>query len=206
VHQHQLAFIASDVGVSARARVEHRAGLHAALAAISERRAAALLVYRLAVLDQGLTGQEAVLALVWGHSGEVLTCVGGRIDPQQLEGEIRAASREAVRSFADLERRLEVARLQARRQRKIARGGYAGGAPAFGYRATAGALEPDPDEQATLTRMSELRGLGASLRQIADILTAEGFRPKRADRWHPESLRRIITRLEGFKAPRRGPN
>jgi Recombinase len=53
----------------------------------------------------------------------------------------------------------------------------------------------DTSEQAALTRIEELWRAGASLRAMARILSAEGYRPKRSDRWHPESLRRIIGRL-----------
>jgi hypothetical protein len=30
---------------------------------------------------------------------------------------------------------------------------------------------------------------------MAAALAAEGHRPKRSDRWHPEGLRRIVARL-----------
>jgi hypothetical protein len=52
-----------------------------------------------------------------------------------------------------------------------------------------------PEEEATVRRISELRREGRSLREIAAVLTSEGYKPKRSDRWHPESLRRIVARL-----------
>jgi hypothetical protein len=88
------------------------------------------------------------------------------------------------------------ARSSARRRRKVARGDYAGGAPAFGLRVEAHRLVAEATEQATLERIGELRRAGASLRAIARVLDQEGYRPKRSERWHPESLRRIIARLE----------
>jgi hypothetical protein len=62
------------------------------------------------------------------------------------------------------------------------------------------ALVADDQEQGTLDRIRELHSGGASLRTIADTLTAEGYAPRqsklrKSDQWHPESLRRIVARL-----------
>jgi DNA invertase Pin-like site-specific DNA recombinase len=86
-------------------------------------------------------------------------------------------------------------RLSAGRKRKAETGGFADGSPAYGYRAEGRKLAPEPDEQAALRCIAELHAKGASLRGIADALTAGCYRPKRSDRWHPESLRRIVARL-----------
>ena len=45
-----------------------------------------------------------------------------------------------------------------------------------------------------LDRAIELRASGSSLRSIGRLLTREGYLPKRADRWHPETLRRMLAR------------
>ena len=34
------------------------------------------------------------------------------------------------------------------------------------------------------------------VRRIAETLTAEGYPPRRADRWHPETLRRMLARSQ----------
>jgi DNA invertase Pin-like site-specific DNA recombinase len=162
------------------------------LAAVTDRRAAGLIVVRRDVLATGVILQEAILALVLDHDGEVFTCDRGPIDGDDRG---RSTLRQAFRTFARLDREVRAAHSRARRQRKRARGGYIGGAPAFGYRAEARQLVVEASEQAALARIDELRRTGASLRAIARILSAEGYRPKRSDRWHPESLRRIIGRL-----------
>jgi DNA-binding transcriptional MerR regulator len=54
---------------------------------------------------------------------------------------------------------------------------------------------PDERDAATMQRIRELRAEGRSLRQIAAVLTAEGHRPKRSERWHAQSLSRIVARL-----------
>lgn len=65
-------------------------------------------------------------------------------------------------------------------------GGYAKGAPGFGYRAEAKAfaLSPDDAEHATVTRIVALRGRRSLLRRVSVILTAEGHKPKRGTKWH----------------------
>jgi DNA invertase Pin-like site-specific DNA recombinase len=92
-------------------------------------------------------------------------------------------------------------RLRAGRQRKAEKGGFAYGAPGYGYRAERGELVAVEDEQRTLGRIAELHAGGASLREIAATLTDEGHTPKQAarrtekagqpSRWHPETIKRI---------------
>ena len=77
---------------------------------------------------------------------------------------------------------------------KAEQGGYAHGAPPLGFRAEGGELVPDPDEQAAVQRIVELRAEGESLRQIAAALTAEGFTPKRGGAWHPQQVARVLDR------------
>ena len=55
-------------------------------------------------------------------------------------------------------------------------------------------LVEDSVERAAVDRALELRGEGASLRRIAAQLEAEGHKPKRGGRWHPETLRRVLAR------------
>ena len=70
---------------------------------------------------------------------------------------------------------------------------WAAGDYRFGYR---GAGEdkgrdaaPNPDEQAVVARIMELRGEGQSYRLIAERLDAEGKRPRRAASWSAMSVR-----------------
>jgi DNA invertase Pin-like site-specific DNA recombinase len=96
--------------------------------------------------------------------------------------------------FAQLERGMIAARLRAGRRLKAERGGFAYGSPAFGYQAQERELVPDPEEQRALERILELRRQGASLRTIARTLEDEGVKPKRSDRWHPQTLKRLLDR------------
>ena len=58
-------------------------------------------------------------------------------------------------------------------------------------------LEPrDRFVLAALARMQTLRESGASLREIANVLTAEGHHPRRSDRWHPATVSRALVTSE----------
>jgi hypothetical protein len=59
-----------------------------------------------------------------------------------------------------------------------------------------GELVPDPAEYRAVLRAFALRSRGASLRAIAETLAEEGHMPKRSARWHPETLRRLLARVQ----------
>jgi DNA invertase Pin-like site-specific DNA recombinase len=95
---------------------------------------------------------------------------------------------------SEYERSIISLRLRSGRELKASRGGYAYGAPPLGFRSENRALVEDDAETRTVERVRQLHGDGLSLREIADALTAEGRTPKRSERWHPETLRRILAR------------
>ena len=196
---HQLLSIHRDEGISGTKEAVDRPGLATALADVEDD-AGALVVAKLDRLARHLTVQEAVLAQVWKHGGRVFAVDVGEVLRDDPDDPMRTAMRQMVGVFAQLERATVAARLRAGRRAKAARGGYASGAPRFGMRAEDRELVADPTEQATIARIVELRRAGASLRQIADTLTAEGRPTKRGGRWHAEVVRDILER-SGADAP-----
>lgn len=195
---HRIVGWHSDEGISGSNGVEHRIGLHDALADLQDGRAAGIVVYRLDRLARQLTVQETTLAAVWTMGGTVFSADIGEVPKDDPDDPMKTALRQMIGVFAELERGTIRARLRAGRRIKHERGEYAGfGSPSYGQKAEGGKLVADEQEQAALARIAELHAEGASLREMATTLTAEGFRPKRSDRWHPESLRRIAARLGG---------
>ena len=193
---HRVAVWCRDEGVSGSNGIDQRVGLLDALTALKEHRADALVVYRVDRLARALTIQEATLAKVWDLGGTVFAVDLGEIQRDDPDDPMKTALRQMVGVFAQLERGMIAARLRAGRRLKHERGGYAGfGSPAYGHRAEDRELAPDKDEQSALARIRELHVAGASLREIGATLTAEGHKARRSDRWHPETLRRIVARL-----------
>jgi DNA invertase Pin-like site-specific DNA recombinase len=195
-HRHRLVRVVRDEGVSGTLPAEERPGLAEALSLIRNGKAAGLVIARLDRLARELTVQEAILAQVWRHAGSMFTSDSGEVARDDPDDPMRTAMRQMMGVFSQLERAMIGARLRAGRKLKAERGGFAYGSPPFGYKAEGGGLVEEPEEQQALKRIRQLTSRGASLRTIARTLEAEGYRPKRANRWHPETLRLILSRSE----------
>jgi hypothetical protein len=68
------------------------------------------------------------------------------------------------------------------------------------YSSESGEVLPDGADDPMRTAMRQMAGVFSelerrSLRQIAAVLDTEGHKPKRSERWHPQSLSRIVARL-----------
>jgi DNA invertase Pin-like site-specific DNA recombinase len=213
---HRVTVWASDEGVSGSNGLESRIGLADALAAVRSRQAGGIVVYRLDRLARDMVLQEQLLSEVWRMGGRVFSTSAAEdsyLDPDGADADpSRALIRQILGAVAQYERAMIRLRLRAGRRRKAEQGGYAAPPPPpLGYRVERGELVPDDDEQRVLARIKELRatpdpetGQPMSLRRIAETLTAEDLRPKRSKsgRWHPESLRLILKRLD---EEQRGP-
>lgn len=201
-NHHRIVEWASDEGVSGTKDLSDRFGLADALNAVKERRAGAVVFYRLDRLARELIVQESVLVDIWRSGGEAFSTVTAeanlRDDPDDPG---RKLVRQMLGAFNEYERAMIALRLRNGRRRKAIKGGFAYGAPGFGYRAEDKALVPVETEQAVLARIAELRASGASLRAICATLEAEGHHTKRGGTtWHPPVVARIVTRLEASAA------
>jgi DNA invertase Pin-like site-specific DNA recombinase len=194
-NRHRLVALYRDEGVSGAKPVAERPGLLAALAAVKDGQACALVVPKLDRLARSLGVQEAALGMVWRSGGRVFSLDHGEILCEDTEDPYRTAMRQMMGVFSQLERGVIVARMKAGRAHKAEQGGYAYGAPGYGQRAEGGALVAEATEQAALARMRALRTDGASLRTIAATLDAEGHKPKRGGTWQPRQVGRILQRV-----------
>jgi len=195
-HGHRLVGIYCDEGLSGTRDVADRPGLRDALKALQDGRADALVIPRLDRLARSLSVQEAALAHAWRSGARVFSCDSGEVMCDDPDDPMRTAMRQMMGVFSQLERSMLTARMRAGRQMKADKGGYAYGAPPLGYAAHDGALVADDSEQATVKRIMSLRGAGKSLREIAQTLTDEGHKPKRSERWHPQTLASVIKRQQ----------
>jgi DNA invertase Pin-like site-specific DNA recombinase len=195
-HGHRITSWHTDSGVSGSNGLDFREALPDAVAEVRAGRAAGLVVYRLDRLARDLVLQETLLAEIAAAGGLVFSTMPGEqaVIEDDPEDPSRRLIRQVLGAVAEYERSLIRLRLRNGRRRKAEQGGYAFGSPPYGYRAEGRELVPEPAEQVALARIRQLRAVGSSIRQIAVTLTAEGHRPKRGERWHPEIVRRILAR------------
>jgi DNA invertase Pin-like site-specific DNA recombinase len=189
---HRIVATHRDEGVSGSKGLDTRPGLASAFQALEDGQADALVVYRLDRLARKLASQETWIETLERKGRKVVSVT----EPEYGEDETRDFVRQVLGAVAQYERAVIVRRMQSGRAEKAARGGYAYGSPAFGQRVQDGELIPDEAESAVVARIRELGAQGASLRQIAERLDAEGSKPKRGDRWHAQTVRRVLARPE----------
>ena len=188
---HRIVATYQDQGVSGSNGLSDRPGLSEAFRAVEAGEGDALVVYRLDRLARKLASQLTWIEQLESKGRSVISVT----EPDVGQDELRTLVRQILGAIAEYERATIVRRMQSGRAAKASRGGFAYGSPPLGQRAQDGELVPDPAEQAVIIRIRELRAEGASLRRMAATLTAEGYRPKRGGRWHPETLRQITSRL-----------
>lgn len=187
---YRLLAVYRDEGVSGSR--EDRKGLEEALASVRYNGANALAVSSLDRLARSLTVQEAGLQQVWSAGGRVFALDTGEVLADDPDDPVRTFVRQVLGAVAQLEAGMIARRLRRGRDHKRTAGGYSGGAPPYGWRSQRGSLEPDPSEQAVLGRMRALRSEGASLREIAVLLNADGIPTKRGKEWHPYGVARVL--------------
>lgn len=195
VNGHKIVAWQTDV-ISGASELRNRVGWCEAAAQVKSGRAAGIVVARLDRLARDVMVQELLLRKLSDLGGVVLSTREN--ENEMLNGESKDPSRKLVRvilgAISEYDREMTVDRLAAGRQAKARRGGYAHGALPYGYRSDQGDLVPVADEQRALVRMKQLAAQGASMRDIARALTAEGHPTKRNGQWHPVTVARILQR------------
>ena len=190
----RLARLVTDEGKSGTLEATERPGLLDVLKAVRDGQAEGVIMRDLDRIARTLTVQEAVLAQLWRLGGHAFVVTSPDEVPQDdPDDPMRTAMRQMAGVFAQLERAMLAKRMRNGRAAKAEAGGYAYGGPPYGQRADGGQLVPDEAEQAVLARMRAMRDEGASLRDIADALNAEGIRARRGP-WHPQTVARALGR------------
>ena len=189
--RHQLAAIVSEN--PSAASLEDRQGLAEALAALHQGLAQGFVVYRLDCLDSALVVQEQLLAEVRATGARVYSLQPD--DAAELRRIPADPSRQGVRDVlrAAAANQPQMAALRSRRRRQSA--------PVQGRRPTVTASLRAPSFPTLPSRQHwsvspncepRARRCGRSPREF----DSNGHKPKRGQRWHPESVRRIVERLE----------
>lgn len=197
-HGHRIVAWFRDEGLSGSEGIETRVALANALTSLKDSSAEGLVIYRLDRLARDLILQETLLRDIWAMGAHVFSTDSAEAGNLQNTPDepSRKLIRQVLGAVAEYERSMIALRMKAGRRRKHERGGFAYGAPGYGYRSEERALVAHVDEQVALGRIVELRAEGRSIRQIIAQLEREGHRPKRGEVWNVGTLSRIVRRLK----------
>jgi DNA invertase Pin-like site-specific DNA recombinase len=141
-----------------------------------------VLIEKLDRLARDLMVQESIIADMKRNGFDLISVA----EPDLCSDDAsRTLMRQMMGAFAQYEKSMIVAKLRGARQRTRARDGRCEGRKPFGHTS---------DEMAVVYRMKDLRGQGLNDVQIADALTNEGLRPRKADAWSSAVVARILER------------
>jgi DNA invertase Pin-like site-specific DNA recombinase len=172
---------------------EARPGLYEALAALKHSDASTLVVYRLDRLARSLTTQEAVLGVAWKNGAQVASVEQGIIPRDDPPDPMRTAMRQMAGVFAELERRMIVARTTSGRRAKAALGYHMHGPAPYGYRIADGMLERT-DEYRNVERIIAMRESGETVRAIAEALNRDRIPSPSGGTWGHSTVRKVLAR------------
>jgi DNA invertase Pin-like site-specific DNA recombinase len=160
----------TDAGVSGAAPLTERPAMLAALGDLRAHGAGVLAVAKRDRLARDVMAAAMIDRLTLDAGARVVSAAG-----EGTEGDDPAAvlMRRMVDAFAEYERAVIAARTRAALAVKKARGESTGEAP-YGYRAEAGRLVKDADEQAVIARVRQARAEGLTVREIAEGLRLAG--------------------------------
>jgi DNA invertase Pin-like site-specific DNA recombinase len=190
-----LGTIHADEGISGAEPAERRPGLTAALDDLEE--GDALLVAQPDRLGRDVPEGIRLLGELKAR-GVVLLCANGV--STEGDDDVSWLTMMLLLVLAEFQLRQGRTRTRSALAAKKARGERLGSTP-FGYELDAeGELAPDLEQLRALGIMQRMRAEGETLRAICDRLDAEGLKPKRGARWHPQSVKTVLETADRRKA------
>jgi DNA invertase Pin-like site-specific DNA recombinase len=187
----ELARIYEDAGFSGSLEAPDRPGLRDLLVAVQP--GDSVVVYKLDRVARDLRISLNIEVAIRRSGGELISVT----EPFRRSDPAQDLLLNILMSFGQFEKSLITARLTGGRRAKAQTGGYSGGRPPFGYKATQDkTLAVDEEKAATVKRVFELRALypEAPLQKLADFLNAEGHTTAKGGKFHKNSIKRIIDR------------
>jgi DNA invertase Pin-like site-specific DNA recombinase len=169
--------------ISGKTDGDDRPGFAAMMAALHANGTRTVIVERLDRLARTLRVQEIVIADFQKYEFTLISTAEPDLDNDNPD---RVMIRQILGAVSQHTSSTLVAKLRGARLRARATDpDYKEGRKPYG------AL---PGEEETIQRIRKLRADGKSLKEIAQKLTAEGRKPRKADHWHMSSIRLILSR------------
>lgn len=171
-----------------------RPGLSDIFAGAKEGRFAVVLVAKMDRIARDLMLQLWIEKELLKYKVEIVSAA----EPFRGQDPTNKLFRQIIGAFAEFEKSRIADRLTGGRKEKARQGGYAGGVPALGYKATRGkkSLAVDEEKAAAVKRIFELarKRSKLTLQQIADKLNEEGHTAAQGKPFHKMQVKRVLDR------------
>jgi DNA invertase Pin-like site-specific DNA recombinase len=198
VNGHRITEWRRDEGESGTIEAVDRPGLSAAIELVKAKTVGGIVVADLDRFARALTVQETALALTWLAGGSVFTATWGEVPRNDPDDPSRTLIRQVMGSVVEYEKSMLVLRMRKGKAAKSTTGRKTDGQYAYGYKATGTGRDrdagPQPEQQAVVARIVQLRDAGQSWRQVCDELNAGGVPTKQGRQWLPMTAKRIYDR------------
>lgn len=166
-----------------------REGLALALAMIARGEAEGLIVAKLDRLTRSVKDLGELIEKYFAKFS--LFVVAEQVDTRTASGRLVL---NLLTSVAQWERETIGERTAAALGAKRARGEKTGGAVPFGYDLEAGKLAENPQEQAIIRLIDDLKGRGHGYKAIAKELNNRGYTTKQGAEWKQMTVKRVVNR------------
>jgi site-specific DNA recombinase len=153
-----------------------------------------LVVWKLDRLARDSFDQEMFLKLLWDAGVAIHSTDASELDTLTTTNKTdpqRVLLRQILGAFAQYEARIIEARMRNGLVHKASKGGYSGGRPPYGYRASQNELEVDPYQARWVRFIFACRIQGWPLRSIGTAIQASKD-PDDDNRYHPSLLARVV--------------
>lgn len=192
---HTIAAEEQDA-ITGTSEFKDRLGWATAEARVKRHEVAGIVVAKLDRLSRDVIVQETFIRNASASGVQVFSSIAD--ENALLTGDPKDPTRKLVRTImgaiVEYDRDMITMRLLAGRKAKASAGGYAHGALPYGYNSIDAVLVPVKVEQEALAKMRALSAQGVSTREIARVLTAEGYPTKRGGQWSSPTVARILKR------------
>ena len=201
---YQIVGFARDNRIHGQLPAMERPALAAVIEAIQKKQVAGVVVERLDRVARDFTTQDDAMRRIWAAGGRIFTA-SKECDQEwkpDRPGDTQWTTRRAFAFRAEEEMYALIARLEAGRRKKMARGGYGGGNRFGGRRygvvlaTLQGKLEyiPVPAEQAVIRRIQTACDSGTSYSALARALNSERVPTVTGAKWSPKMVRTLSKR------------
>lgn len=183
----ELVEVVVDAGVSAKSL--NRPGLERALAMLKSGKADALLVVKLDRLTRSVRDLGELVERYFASGKSALLSVSEQIDTRSAAGRLVL---NVLASVSQWEREAIGERTATAMAWKAEQGEFTGGDAPYGYRVEAGRLVEHEGEQLVIAAVRAARAEGLSLREIAEVMEAEGMLSRTGRRFAPVQISRML--------------